>query len=201
MIRMFLFAAGFFAITIALIVFQPGSTRNAPRPVPEPVTRAEPALSPQAPTTATSTALGAEYTRALAEPVPRPATPAPRTAAAASDLDDQSLRRMTWDTLSNINRATGKEAAPGQPGSVLHTIVRRSLDEAPTGARIQQDTTDSRSGMPNIYVVQPGDSLVTIADKIYGDVNMTGPLFAANQAILTRPDDLRAGQTLVLPAQ
>jgi nucleoid-associated protein YgaU len=40
---------------------------------------------------------------------------------------------------------------------------------------------------------------VSIADAIYGDVNMTGPLFAANQAILSRPDDLKPGQALVLP--
>ena len=117
-------------------------------------------------------------------------------------MDDQSLRRMTWDTLSNITRATGKESAPGQPGSVLHTIVKRSLNEADSPV-IARSTPAVTAPPPKpeakIYVVQPGDSLVTIADRIYGDVNMTGPLFAANQAILSRPDDLRAGQTLVLP--
>ena len=54
-------------------------------------------------------------------------------------------------------------------------------------------------GVPQVYVVQPGDSLVTIAERIYGDVNMTGPLYALNQGLLVRPDGLRVGQTLVLP--
>lgn len=40
---------------------------------------------------------------------------------------------------------------------------------------------------------------MSIAEKVYGDINMTGPLFASNQQILSRPDDLRAGQTLILP--
>lgn len=200
MIRMFLFAVGFFAITIALVVFQPGAgrtARDANAPVSS-VTRAEPALvAPAAPAPA---ALGSEYTAIAKAPTPTQ----PLIAAAPSGAsDDQSLRRMTWETLSNINRATGKEAAPGQPGSVLHTIVRRSLDDTPAVRIPAQETlpTVAAATVPDIYVVQPGDSLVAIADKIYGDVNMTGPLFAANQAILSRPDDLRAGQTLVLPSR
>ena len=40
---------------------------------------------------------------------------------------------------------------------------------------------------------------MSIAQAVYGDVNMTGPLFAANQELLQRPDSLRPGQTLVLP--
>lgn len=200
MIRMFLFAVGFFAITIALVVFQPGAgrmARDANVPVSS-VTRAEPALDvPAAPA---PSALGSEYTAIAKAPAPAQ----PRIAAVPSVAsDDQSLRRMTWETLSNINRATGKEAAPGQPGSVLHTIVRRSLDDTPVARAPAQEALPAMTAttVPDIYVVQPGDSLVAIADKIYGDVNMTGPLFAANQAILSRPDDLRAGQTLVLPSR
>lgn len=187
MIRMVLFALGFVAITIALVIVQPGSGRKTAlddAPMAEPVTRAEPALMPVSP-------------EVQAAPQARPAlvVPQPVPPAGGVALDDQKMRQMTWDTLSSLNHATGREAAPGQPGSLLHTIVRRSLD-APGGAVGQP-----LARVPDVYVVQPGDSLVSIADKIYGDVNMTGPLFAANQAILSRPDDLRAGQSLVLPSR
>ncbi|WGW04192.1 LysM peptidoglycan-binding domain-containing protein [Tropicibacter oceani] len=194
---MVLFAVGFVAITIGLVVFQPGANRGA-RDValPEPVTRAEPALPEAEPTAAPDLV---EIPQAvLLAPTPEPSAPrpAPRVTASlpAADLDDQSLRKMTWETLSNLNHATGREKAPGQPGSLLHTIVRRSLNEGPA------QVAATAPAMPDVYVVQPGDSLVSIAETIYGDVNMTGPLFAANQGLLTRPDDLKAGQTLILPA-
>lgn len=201
MIRMVLLAVGFVAVTIALVVFQPGSNRSArTADLPQPVTRAEAAPSAAPEATPERDPLARAVANGLGNapaPTLKPATPAPqaRVAVAPSgNLDDQSLRRMTWDTLSNLNQATGHEKAPGQPGSLLHTIVRRSLNEPAAPA---QDTA-SGSG---IYIVQDGDSLVSIAERIYGDVNMTGPLFAANQSKLTRPDDLRPGQELVLPAK
>lgn len=201
MIRMVLLAACFLVITIALVIFQPGSGRqlaNAPQSEPA-VTRATPALeTPRSEPGAAS---------ALSPASARPASTASAHQVSAvtesADLDDEALRRMTWETLSNISRATGKEAAPGQPGSVLHTIVRRSLDDTPKQSASAPVTPVARqqASAPNIYVVQPGDTLVSIAERVYGDVNMTGPLFAANQAILSLPDDLRAGQTLVLPSR
>lgn len=193
MIRMILFAAGFVAITIALVILQPGAplSGNDVMAPADPVTRANPALSPAL--SAQSAGSGDADDRSFAF-VPAPAqNPAP---SASASLDDQSLRKMTWQTLSGLNHATGRESAPGQPGSLLHTIVRRSLDEGPQANVV---AAAPAAGGQGVYVVQSGDSLVSIAERIYGDVNMTGPLFAANQATLTRPDDLREGQTLVLP--
>lgn len=190
MIRLALMTIGFIAVTIALLVFQPGGNRRAgPDSVAGPaVTRSGPAPA------AAPTSASVQFVPRMAHDTPIQALPAQPPAASGGAIDDESLRRMTWSTLSNLNTATGRESAPGQPGSLLYTIVRRSLDETPTG------TAPSARPVPNnLYVVQPGDSLVTIAERLYGDVNMTGPLFAANQDLLTRPDDLRAGQTLVLP--
>ena len=198
MIRMVLFAVGFVAITIGLVVFQPGANRGArDAALPEPVTRAEPALTQTEPTDAPDLVQIPQAVLLAPSPEPTAPRPAPRVTASlpAADLDDQSLRKMTWETLSNLNQATGREKAPGQPGSLLHTIVRRSLNEVPA-----QVAATAAPSTPDVYVVQPGDSLVSIAETVYGDVNMTGPLFAANQSLLTRPDDLKAGQTLILPA-
>lgn len=185
MIRIALFALGFIAITLALVLMQPGAPRragDAAAPQDQSVSRNDPDL-----------------TSAFAPvpddaPAPRPAvqivaTPSPAPSAPATAPED--LRRLTWDTLAHLNAATGRNSAPGQPGSLLHAIVRRSLDAGP-GAR-------PASALPDSYTVRDGDTLVSIADTFYGDVNMTGPLFAANQALLTRPDDLRAGQVLSLP--
>ena len=204
MIRMVLFALGFIAITVTLVIVQPGSRNRGPEvTIGEPaVTRAQPALTAaaieaeQAPAPTVQPDPSEQVARVtpIAPQVSRPVpSSAPSTGKGA--LDDQEMRRMTWSTLSGLNQATGRDSAPGQPGSLLHTIVRRSLDGAPATT---QSPTSVETGM---YIVQPGDSLVSIAERVYGDVNMTGPLFAANQSILKRPDDLRAGQTLVLPGQ
>jgi nucleoid-associated protein YgaU len=196
---MVLFGLAFVAVTIVLVVMQPGAGRLASDdPVSEPVvTRAEPALN-QAAQPAPLVAVSAPA--ALSSVQPRQQVG--RTAT-QSDLDDQSLRKMTWDTLSGLNHATGRDSAPGQPGSLLHTIVRRSLGEAPVtpSPRLRTATIVPavKEVSPSVYVVQTGDSLMSIAEKVYGDINMTGPLFAANQKILSRPDDLRAGQSLILP--
>ena len=184
MIRLALLAIGFVAVTIALLVFQPGNGRRAePETLPDVVvTRAEPAIGPAASAPETA-ALGLAQTQPLARPAP-----------ADLSVGDEELRRLTWSTLSNLNHATGRDSAPGQPGSLLHTIVRRSLDDGGASAPLP-----AQGGSPTTYVVQAGDSLVSIAEALYGDVNMTGPLFAANQSLLARPDDLRPGQVLVLP--
>jgi nucleoid-associated protein YgaU len=197
---MFLFAFAFVVVTAALVVIQPGTARRpAEASGPEPVTRAAPD---------SSQSLEASIVRSIIASDPAPSAPtappaqlAPRAAIrpAAPPLEDQEMRRMTWEALSGLNQATGQGSAPGQPGSLLHAIVRRSLEgtPAPTARAVAPDPTPP--GGPGVYVVQPGDSLVSIADRIYGDVNMTGPLYAANQAQLPRPDSLRPGQTLILP--
>lgn len=191
MIRMVLFALGFVAITVTLIIVQPGAERRqAAAPVAEPaVTRAQPVLTQPVPQQPVPSGGISPLGLPAATDIVRPAS-APRVTAQSGPVDDQEMRRMTWQTLSSLNQATGRDSAPGQPGSLLHTIVQRSLGDVPaTGG----------APVPEVYVVQSGDSLVSIAEEIYGDVNMTGPLFAANTSILSRPDDLRAGQTLILP--
>lgn len=202
MIRMVLFGLAFLGITVGLLVLQPGSNRPVSQPYSEPVTRAEPAfdIAPDAPMVAEA----AESVPLLPQPEPAAPEPVARlipqpapVLAPAAPLDDQSLRRLTWTTLSGLNHATGRDSAPGQPGSLLHTIVRRSLDD---GAP-QPGAAAPEPAIPAAYVVEEGDSLVSIAEKFYGDMNMTGPLFAANQAIIGRPDDLRPGQVLTLPRE
>ena len=52
---------------------------------------------------------------------------------------------------------------------------------------------------PKTYIVQPGDSLAAIARHFYGETGAYDRIYRANRDILNKPDDIRAGQTLVLP--
>ena len=53
---------------------------------------------------------------------------------------------------------------------------------------------------PRTYLVQPGDTLNSIAERLYGDGARETALLEANRNLLPRPADLRAGMVLVVPA-
>ncbi|WP_186766475.1 LysM peptidoglycan-binding domain-containing protein [Puniceibacterium confluentis] len=182
MIRLVLFFGGFVAVTLLLLVFQPGAAvkRGGYSDNPPEVSRGAPQLT------------GA-FDTAEPEVTPTPQEQPPGDPRRVMDTHSPAaapdLRRLTWDSIARLNAATGRSRAPGQPGSLLHSIVRKSLEV--------QQTPAIRN--PAEYIVRPGDTLVSIAQALYDDVNMSGPLFAANQHVLAGPDDLRAGQVLKLP--
>ncbi|HVC33498.1 MAG TPA: LysM peptidoglycan-binding domain-containing protein [Chloroflexota bacterium] len=49
------------------------------------------------------------------------------------------------------------------------------------------------------YVVQPGDTLVSIAEKVYGDPKAFTDILNANQDVILDPYDLRPGTVLYVP--
>lgn len=49
------------------------------------------------------------------------------------------------------------------------------------------------------YVVRNGDSLAAIARDFYGETSAYTVIFNANRDLLGKPDDIRPGQTLVIP--
>ncbi|MDQ6670843.1 MAG: LysM peptidoglycan-binding domain-containing protein, partial [Chloroflexota bacterium] len=90
----------------------------------------------------------------------------------------------------------GPPAAPGpaQPSYVIDT----QATPAPTRAA----AVPVASPMPLEYTVQDGDTLRSIADKLYGDADLWPTLYAANRdAIGPDPDALRVGMRLQAPAR
>jgi len=56
-----------------------------------------------------------------------------------------------------------------------------------------------KSSKPRTYTVRRGDSLATIARRIYGDSEKWKLIYNANRDILNRPNQLRVGQILTIP--
>jgi nucleoid-associated protein YgaU len=52
---------------------------------------------------------------------------------------------------------------------------------------------------PRTYVVQSGDTLNSIAEKLYGDGAKESMLQAANRNLVPNPQALRPGTVLVVP--
>ena len=62
--------------------------------------------------------------------------------------------------------------------------------------------TDAGAGArgPRQYRVREGDNLTEIAKEMYEDGRKWHLIYDANREVLKRPDDLQAGQTLVIPS-
>lgn len=202
LIRMAMMGTAFVGLTIVLIVFQPGSPRHQaslPAANEPSVTRVAPALDQMSAPTSVATAQDSV--------VPAPAPNVARQTSASSGQDPKNVRDMTFAAISNLKSVTTGEApAPGEPGSLLHSVVQRSIGTVPQTTVAPVDPVQNASTRPikrpnsGSYFVQPGDSLVSIAQEIYGDVSMAAALFEQNKGVMSRPDNLRVGMVLVLPS-
>jgi nucleoid-associated protein YgaU len=59
---------------------------------------------------------------------------------------------------------------------------------------------EAEKAFPKTVVVQPGDSLSAIANRVYGDVNKWRLIYNANQDHLKNPNQLLVGMKLTIPA-
>ena len=71
---------------------------------------------------------------------------------------------------------------------------------AKPAAAAQAQSGGAASGAGQNYTVKPGDTLSKIAKQFYGDANAYMRIFDANKNQLSDPDEIKAGQTLVIPA-
>jgi nucleoid-associated protein YgaU len=81
--------------------------------------------------------------------------------------------------------------------------VRPTSPDTNKEAKVNEPTT-VKPNLPKIYVVQDGDNLAKIAQKFYGAVKGNKTInviriFEANSKVLKSPDDVPAGQKLVIP--
>lgn len=211
-IRMALMGTAFIALTIILIVFQPGSPRNAQ-------TSFEPEGSSIV-TRGSDPLVIAPATEIATPIVPSPApAPAPTPVSAPAPMpriemtgqigeNPTNMRDMTFSAISNLKSVTTGEApAPGQPGSLLYSVVQRSIangttarPDASTVTQIEPVSTSTPNQQTTrSYFVRPGDTLLSIAKEVYDDTTMSSEIFRQNTNILTSPDSLKPGMVLKLP--
>lgn len=197
-IRMAIMGGAFVGLTVVLLVFQPGAPRQAEvMPLPDSaVTRVAAPLAPETTQEPQTTAVALQ--------------PAPTI---QNDDASMSMRDLTFNAISDLKSATTGEApAPGQPGSLLHSVVQRSLGSqsavqpsAPqpsatqASAALEPDTASEPRSIAKTYFVRPGDTLTSIARDVYGDIAMAGRIMDENRNLISRPNSLRAGMILELP--
>lgn len=205
MLRATLIAAGFVAITLALILIQPGK----PRPVADlpplsdsDVTRTAPDLSALNPTAPASDPLVNSAALATQPALPAPALPtAPQTPAAMPV--GPALESMVLGALQ-------QGQSEGYIDALVNDAAKKGKVEVPQGLVTAEGRVDTalllsalsqpaRPRVPNSYTVATGDSLASIAYRFYGDFARQADILAANADIMQPSDRLRVGQVLNLP--
>ena len=101
------------------------------------------------------------------------------TAVLLENIVNQAARTVAGDT-----------APPAQPDVPLGSA---------DGVEVRLVRTADETLQYRFYTVQRGDSLGAIAVKFYGDVSYYPAIFDANRSRLSSPDEIRAGQRLVIP--
>lgn len=132
------------------------------------------------------------------------------------------LRDMSWQTLNALNGIGHVSKAPGQQGSLLNSIVRRSMGHVDGTLVVSAPSSQMRvalsapavainnatvwrqaarakiaanTGLQN-YTVSSGDTLALIAIKLYGSALATDQLLQDNPVLRQNPNTLRIGQQL-----
>lgn len=76
-------------------------------------------------------------------------------------------------------------------------IIPQVTPRQPTVGDISATSTSQVTYVENKYIVQPGDSLSIISQKVYGDVFAWPRIMNANN--LLTPDSIEAGMVLIIP--
>ncbi|MFG6358772.1 MAG: LysM peptidoglycan-binding domain-containing protein, partial [Acetatifactor sp.] len=102
----------------------------------------------------------------------------------------------SWRTIYNDNRAVIKN--PGRLYAGQRLLIR--LPGATTAVpETPAPLVSVAVTLENTYVVQKGDMLWRIADKIYGDGKLWTVIYEANKDSIKNPECIRAGQVLNIP--
>lgn len=94
--------------------------------------------------------------------------------------------------------ATGNPSRPEDPGPWLGPAAEVSQPR-PTPEAAWNSPGGNSAGGPGSVVVAPGETLATLARRIYGDPGMAGQIFAANRDRLRGPELVVPGMELRLP--
>ncbi len=107
---------------------------------------------------------------------------------------------VVGDTLSSIAQRQLGDATRWPEIFARNRGVIRRFDSIVPGQRLILPAGPAPVPQLRFHLVEPGETLSSIAQKQLGDANRWPEIFAMNGDVLTNPDVLIAGQVLQLPA-
>ena len=229
MIRIALIVAGFIAITITLILIQPGTPREhvaQPLANPEQVTREDTDFDSLAAVSASIAASMAQDSAALdkvAQPAPDPETKAqPQPEPAVTPTSDDAVNSKPAErghaSQDALEAMIVEALRQGQNETYIDALVNDAAEKGKVAVPGALVTADGRvdtatlltvlSASPEamraggqIYTVQPGDSLASISFRFFGTTDRHQDIFEANLETMGAARNIVVGQELVIPGQ
>lgn len=134
--------------------------------------------------------------------------------AASKEQARMMAQEAGKDVTDQLNKTAGAISSEGQ--AIKDGFESLEIDEAPhemeesfAAVHPPESTTATPAPTiegiapqtPGIVIVQPGDSLSIIAQRIYGDPNKWPLIYEANQDLLESPDRLLVGMELSIPSR
>ncbi len=107
------------------------------------------------------------------------------------------------DRLANMERAEKEKADAIKQAAAADEALRvDSSAQAPSEAAavmLTEAPADAPPPAPQTYVVQAGDSLSSISEKIYGDAKYWDTILFHNKEKISDPNMIHPGQELTIP--
>jgi len=103
--------------------------------------------------------------------------------------------------LKRENAILRNQLESGQGGTAKPAAAARRAPAKPVSAEAKPPKPKPEPAQPAMqpYVVQAGDTLSSIAAKMYRDPNKWKTIYDANRGSLSSPESVRVGQTLLIP--
>jgi tetratricopeptide (TPR) repeat protein len=107
--------------------------------------------------------------------------------------------RMLRHRLSEMKKAA--VTTPAQPASPAPARASTAVAQRTVPARKALNSPKPAPAQPAVqtYRVQRGDTLSSIAAKMYNDAGQWKKIYEANKSTMKRPENLRVGQVLMIP--
>lgn len=106
-------------------------------------------------------------------------------------LQEENLRLKAALHDVRANLAQCLAAGPRREAAPIRPVAAPAPATGPAPA--------GRGANPEVYVVQPNDTLSSVAGKVYQDPRRWKVIYQANQRVLDGSEKLKMGQTLVIP--
>lgn len=116
--------------------------------------------------------------------------------------ENEELKQKVVSLNQTVSQANTRLAqAQTTPANTRQTGIA-VLPGNTTGANAQQGQTQAnaqRSASAKTYVIQSGDTLSKISQKVYGNKNRWQEIYQANKDTIKKPENLKVGQEIVIP--
>lgn len=122
----------------------------------------------------------------------------PETEGTGSSLDDV-MAKFDQDARAQKEAAERADAIRAAAAADEALRVDTPTPAVEAEATAPAEAASEAPTAPQTYVVQSGDSLSAISEKIYGDAKYWDTIFAHNRDKISDPNMIYPGQELIIP--